>query len=441
MEEELPPDEYYEALALWMAEEFPKADPALLEHLVPVVAAFDTATSFALSFGIAKFQLAQEKVKLVGEIVGREGRSPNPAIVRAIEKWPPVNTLKDLQAFLGTCNYVRAHAGPAFSRVASPLRVLLRPGAKFPPNEEQLKAIEEIKKLVLEDHVLAVPDEFAAITAANRWLQGEAPGGRPYEMAADTSGYAIGGVIGQRTKDGGKLRVLGYYSAHLSPCQQRYHLFEQELLGLLFTRRDMIKHLGRIPAIIHTDHANIARVEGLPLERVEPKHFRWNSELRQGGSRLLHRPGLGTSHKAPDGISRHPEGRDRLVLARTAEWDKYRAIIKGVDDGIEAGEFDDDEPAAIEIDSVPEEALLPVPYGELLAAGALEEPAKEAIKQAVAKAKARAREAEGVATIGQASSWRAHRRVFESSTVSCRPSKPLHAWVESAGLFDGHRLV
>ena len=144
LEEELPPDEYYEALSLWMAEEFPKADPALLEHLVPVVAAFDTATSFALSFGIAKFQLAQEKVKLVGEIVGREGRSPNPAIVRAIEKWPPVNTLKDLQAFLGTCNYVRAHAGPAFSRVASPLRVLLRPGAKFPPDEEQLKAASSV---------------------------------------------------------------------------------------------------------------------------------------------------------------------------------------------------------------------------------------------------------------------------------------------------------
>ena len=182
LEEELPPDEYYEALGRWLVANFLKADPSLLEHFVPLVAASDTATAFALSFGIAKFQLAQDKVKLVGEIVGREGRSPNPAIVRAIEKWPPVNTLKDLQAFLGTANYVRAHAGPAYSRVADPLRDFLRPMARFPPNEIQLKAIEEIKKLVLEDHVLAVPDELAAITAANRWLQGEAPGGRPYEM-------------------------------------------------------------------------------------------------------------------------------------------------------------------------------------------------------------------------------------------------------------------
>ena len=192
----------------------------------------------------------------------------------------------------------------------------------------------------------------------------------------------------------------------------------------------MIKQLGRIPAIIHTDRANIARVEGLPLERVEPKHFRWNSELRQGGSRLLHRPGVGTLHKAPDGISRHPEGRDRLILARTAEWDKYRAIIKGVDDGIEAGEFDDDEPAAVEIDSVPEEALLPVPYEELLAAGALEEPAKEATSKQSPKQRLELEKlkellrsvklAAGVRTSGPSSSRRSPARPRSRRRISSR---------------------
>ena len=61
--------------------------------------------------------------------------------------------------------------------------------------------------------------------------------------------------------------MLAYYSAHLTQCQQRWHLFEQEFWGLLCSRRDMVTHIGRIPAIIHTDHANIARVEGLSLER------------------------------------------------------------------------------------------------------------------------------------------------------------------------------
>jgi hypothetical protein len=120
LSEELPPDEYYCELSEVLRRKFPLADPTLIDHAVPLVAAFDTATAFALSFGIAKFQLAQAQVKLVGEIVSREGRSPNPEIIRAVKKWPPVNTLKDLQAFLGTANYVRAHAGPAYCRVAAP---------------------------------------------------------------------------------------------------------------------------------------------------------------------------------------------------------------------------------------------------------------------------------------------------------------------------------
>ena len=69
---------------------FPGADPKLVEHVVPLVAAFDTAISFALSFGIAKFQLAQKEVKLVGEYVGTKGRRPNPVLIKAIQDFPPV---------------------------------------------------------------------------------------------------------------------------------------------------------------------------------------------------------------------------------------------------------------------------------------------------------------------------------------------------------------
>jgi hypothetical protein len=60
----------------------------------------------------------------------------------------------------------------------------------------------------------------------------------------------------------------------------------------------------------------------------------------------------------------------------------------------------------LEIDSVPEEALLPVPYSELKAAGVLEEPAQQAIKEAAAKAKPRARETDRVALAVLSSSSR-----------------------------------
>ena len=70
--EELPPDEYYDDLGAVLAKSFPGADPALVEHIVPLVAAFDTATGFALSFGIAKFQLAQKEVHCHRERKRRE---------------------------------------------------------------------------------------------------------------------------------------------------------------------------------------------------------------------------------------------------------------------------------------------------------------------------------------------------------------------------------
>ena len=52
---------------------------------------------------------------------------------------------------LGTTNYVRPHAGPTYAKVMYPLRALLKSDAVFPPNAEQLEAIEGLKNLVQEN--------------------------------------------------------------------------------------------------------------------------------------------------------------------------------------------------------------------------------------------------------------------------------------------------
>ncbi len=105
----LPPEEYYRQLQPLLQEHFAGAGPDFVEHAVLLIEAFDTATFSALSFGKARFQMARCRVKLVGDMVCREGRSPNPTTVRAIQNWPLARTLRDSQAFLGTTNYVRAH--------------------------------------------------------------------------------------------------------------------------------------------------------------------------------------------------------------------------------------------------------------------------------------------------------------------------------------------
>ena len=366
----LPPDEYYEAMRKLWDEWWPECNPALKDHMLSVMIAFDTATAFAMSFGIAKFALAQEEAKLVGEIVGKYGRSPNPAIVRAVKNWPPIYTLKQLQEFLGTMNYIRPHCGPEYSRVSAPLRSLLKPSAVFPPNEEQKKAIEAMKELAVEFHKLCVPDEAAAIEAANAWLTGSPPAGRPYECGADTSGYAIGGICGQCDKDNGKLLPLLYICAHLADHQTNWHSSEQELWGLLHVVREKNKQLGRIPHVTHTDHANLARMDSMDLTRIDPKHFRWYQEITEGGSLLLHRPGVSAQNKGPDGISRNPEGRDALILAKSDYWDGFRARIQGIKKEILEGRAGDEEGEALTVEKVEKtdpEKLKPFPHDKGLA--------------------------------------------------------------------------
>ncbi len=64
-----------------------------------------------------------------------------------------------------------------------------------------------------------------------------------------------------------------YFTAHLAVHQKHWHSSEQELWGLLGTKRERVKQLGRVPAIHHTDHANLVRLEGVDLNRMEPKHY------------------------------------------------------------------------------------------------------------------------------------------------------------------------
>ncbi len=93
--------------------------------------------------------------------------------------------------------------------------------------------------MALGDHVLCLPDEQAALTTANRWLDGLPPAGRTIEMAADTSGFAIGGLRGQCSENDGTIKALAYFCARLRDSQQRRHPLLQEFFGLLDAKREM----------------------------------------------------------------------------------------------------------------------------------------------------------------------------------------------------------
>jgi len=225
-----------------------------------------------------------------------------------------------------------------------PLKTALKEDSPYPLTAEQEKAIADLKELVKNLQILYVPDEAAAIAAARAWIAGLPPDGRPYEGGVDTSKIAMGGAEGQCTEKEGKLLIILYWNGTLSPAQSQWHASEQECWGLVCFKREAVKHFGRIPMVLHTDHANIVRMESLPLERIDAKHYRWYTEIVSGCCLLKYRAGAGALHQLPDALSRNPPERDFLNLARTSEWTQLKQNIRGVQKDIAEGRFDDEDP-------------------------------------------------------------------------------------------------
>lgn len=67
---------------------------------------FDRAKEKGTTFNPDKFQFQQEKIKLLGFVVSKEGTAIDPGRIEAITKMPIPENKKDLLRFLGLVNIV-----------------------------------------------------------------------------------------------------------------------------------------------------------------------------------------------------------------------------------------------------------------------------------------------------------------------------------------------
>ena len=201
------------------------------EHLDEVLKRLKNA---GLKLKPSTCDLIKDEILYLGYLVGKTGVKPNPRIIETVKNWKTPNTGKEVQQFLGLCNYYRQFI-KGFSEIAAPLTHLTRKDVDFQWSDSVQQCFEKLKLALCTAPILAYPK----------------PDGI-FILDTDASNIGIGGIL-QQVQDG-KEQVIAYASNKLDKSQQRYSVTRRELLAMV-TFIHQFKHylLGR-KVILKTDH-------------------------------------------------------------------------------------------------------------------------------------------------------------------------------------------
>ena len=150
------------------------------EHLGNLREVFQQLRSAGLRLKLNKCLFAGSRVVYLGFVVSREGIAPDPQKVEAVRAFPQPHDVKSLRSFLGLASYYR-HFVRGFSSVANPLFTLTKKDVDFVWSEACEAAFHQLKKLLTEAPVLALP-EFD----------------RGFLLETDASGVGLGTVLMRR---------------------------------------------------------------------------------------------------------------------------------------------------------------------------------------------------------------------------------------------------
>ena len=182
----------------------------------------------------------QPRVDYLGLILEGGITRMEPAKVAGIATWPTPTSVKQVQSFLGFCNFYRPFIYQ-FSHIAKPLNELTRKDTPWTWEKRQQEAFETLRKRITSEPVLKQPQ-----------LE------QQFKVEVDASGYAIGVVLMQRDEKG-KRHPVAYFSSTLNEAKRNYDIYTLELYAIVRALRHWRPFLAGSPheIIVHTNHANL----------------------------------------------------------------------------------------------------------------------------------------------------------------------------------------
>jgi len=280
----------------------------LEDHFKHIQAVVKCLRNAGLKLNKAKCKWCCRSIKILGHIIGQGKIMMDPAKIEAIKLRQAPRNVKQVQEFLGICNYYRKFI-EGFAKLAKPITDLLKKDNKFIWSEECQAAFEGLKEALISYPILRLPD-FK----------------RLFILFTDASGYALGAILAQRD-DEGREYVVSYASRALKNAELHYGITEKECLGVVWAVKHFRIYLEGTKFDIVTDH--IALVWLINMKDPRAKFLRWSIFLGQFDYTIIHKRGL--LHSNADTISR-PVCSVLAVVTRLMKKAQEHLGFAGLDD-------------------------------------------------------------------------------------------------------------
>ena len=204
------------------------------QHLQTIKQVLERLSNAGIKLKINKCKFFANEIKFLGYKIDKNGMSMNQDRIEAINKMPLPTNKKQLQAFLGVCNYFRIFV-PHFAHIADPLYLLLRKATKFKWTELQTQAVSQLKSKLTQAPILKFPDF-----------------NKEFILHTDASNAGVGAVLMQKYDD--KLHPIAFISKTLNQAQRNYCATKKEALALVYALEHFRQLILTFKVRVFTDH-------------------------------------------------------------------------------------------------------------------------------------------------------------------------------------------
>ncbi|CAC5372522.1 unnamed protein product [Mytilus coruscus] len=176
------------------------------EHDMRLKQVLDRAREYNLKLSAGKCKISKPEVTYVGHRLTREGVKPDPEKIRAVNKMPKPECVKDLQTFMGFIQYLGKYVNSQCTVKNTP-----RKKTVWHWDEIQETGFQKLKEMAINAPLLQYYDP-----------------NKPLTLSVDASLKGLGVVLIQNQKP------VAYASRALTHTQQLYPQIEKETFAIVY---------------------------------------------------------------------------------------------------------------------------------------------------------------------------------------------------------------